>query len=234
MPATTFSSPYPSSPWTTIPSSPARPHFTLSPEAFSQSEDGSPVDMPTLFYKAAAVRTFEIDYFSFRPHGIRSPYLPQDYESPAQEDEFAFDDDAWEFSTTVSTAGTLVDEDDDRSFDLGPVFEEEDDVESGLSSIHIELVSSFTDAPTLTRSPSSSSSTSSSEPSTPSVTVTVLPVSPSPRKRHSTVFAAKQSTRRQSSLEAVSFARWQEEKVHVDTPFPVEEQEEGWFSWRRE
>lgn len=233
MPATTFSSPHPSSPWTSVPSSSFRAHLTLSPDASSDSEDGSPVGLPTLFYRPT-VTTAPIDYFSFRPHGVRSPFLPQDYESPPQEDEFEFDDDAWKSSTTVSTVGTLVDEDDDRSFALGPVFEEEDDVESGLSSpIHIELVSSFKDAPTLTRSPSSSSA-SSSEPRTPSVTVTVLPVPPSPRKRHSTVFAAKQGTRRQSSLEAVSFARWQEEKVHVDTPFPAEEQDEGWFSWRRE
>jgi hypothetical protein len=236
--ATTFTSPHPSSPWTTLPSfTSSQAKYTFSPDAFSDFDSPSN-DMPMLFYKPTVVPAAPVDYFSFRPHGIRSPYLPEDYDSPVEGEGSAYDDDdSASESSTLSTSGTLVDEDEEHSFSLGPVFEEDGDVESGLSSpIHIELVSSFPAPPTLSRSRSSSpSGSSSSEPRTPSVTVTVPSAPVSPRKRHSTVFAAKQGTRRQSSLEAVSFARWQEEKVHVDTPFPAEgEQEETWFSWRRE
>jgi hypothetical protein len=234
-----FTSPHPSSPWATLDR--AALFYAASPVSSYGSDDEAAVAFPTPAQKPALSRKVdEVDYFSFRPHGIRSPYLPENYGQIDQEGVFDFDDDARSEASSFSSTSTAVDDwAGSPEHGLGAVFEEDDDDDelTAFTPVYIERVRSFS---------SSASSSSASSIQTPSpVTAHHAKVPAAPRKRHSTAFALKVvgQPHRQNSFESVALAQWTETDgkggARPDTPYPfIAESPDGaaatLFNWRRE
>ena len=233
-----FTSPHPSSPWATLDR--AALFYAASPASSYASDDNDDATAAAFRTPAQkpARKVDEVDYFSFRPHGIRSPYLPESYGQIDQEGVFHLDDDdARSETSSFSSTSTAVDDWPDSPQDaLGAVFEDDDDDDvSAFSPVYIERVRSF--------SSSASSSSASSVQTPPPVTEAKAPAA-GPRKRHSTAFALKVvgQARRRDSFESVALAQWAnggKADVRPDTPYPfIAESPDGavttLFNWRRE
>lgn len=238
-----FTSPHPSSPWATLDR--AALFFAASPvSSYGSDDEGA---YPTPAQKQANRKAQpEVDYFSFRPHGIASPYLPEWYGQAEQEGVFDFDDDARSEVSSFSSTSTAVDDDWVASPEdaLGPVFEDDDDETSAnaFTPVYIERVRSFL-------SSASSSSACSSIRTPPPVNSVDLVKKPAatPRKRQSIAHTLKVVGQpfggRRNSFESVALAQWTEvdgkDSVRPDTPYPfIAESPDGasatLFNWRRE
>jgi hypothetical protein len=235
-----FTSPHPSSPWATLDASSfvydgASPAASSS-SAWSDNEDDEAVAVPTLFFKPAAFKArVEIDYFSFQPHGVRSPYLPESYGRLEEEAIFEFDEDelaAEEDDDAHSTASSSVGWDATPEDALGPAFVDDDNNEA--TPVHIERVSVFDLSPPALSALSSSASSSSSSlsSSVASIRTPLASLSVSPPKH------VAPSMSLATAVGSLVSSRWQEKAVHADTPHPNVVESPGattaLFDWRRE
>ena len=234
-----FTSPHPSSPWATLgPSSfiyDASPAASASSSVWSDDEDANEaVAVPTLaFFKPIFQARAEVDYFTFQPHGVRSPYLPDSYGQLEEEALFEFDEEELasgddDARSVISSSSTSI------QWDATPseAFEHDDADDELVTPVFIERVSVFDlSAPALSASLSSASSSSSSSSvawlRTPPASLSVsLPKHVAPSMSIATAVGSLISS------------RWQEKAVHADTPHPDVVESPGataaLFNWRRE
>lgn len=237
-----FNSPHPSSPWATLDAS-AFVYDAASPtcSVWSEEDDdeSEAVSVPTLaFFKPVVRARLDVDYFSFQPHGVRSPYLPEDFGRLEEEALFEFDDeeladedeDNDDVSSVASSASTSIEWDAAPEYAFGSAFDDEES-----TPVPIERVSVFDLSPPALSALSSSASSSSSSSSIASIRTPLAASLPSvsPPKR---VAPTMSLTTAVGSL--ISYSRRKEKAVHADTPAPAVVESPGTttalFNWRRE